>query len=544
MAPDSAGRATGLHRRTLLTALAGLPASALAGRAAASSARAGTGSDVGPMVPPALEPTATLDVKGLSEAVVDDAGETVYCAVRDGFAVVDVSDPANPTLLAEERELSHSGNGPMQRIYDVKYADDRLIVAGPNAGSNDDLVGFFVYDVSDPASPERVAFQGTRHGIHNCFVDGNMVYLTGGNLPGSPTMIYDISNDEPEKVGDWSATQEDKVWDGVYTNYLSCHDVYVQDDILYVSYWDAGTWLVDVSDPANPTAVARLGGRDPEYLADLDRGFTSELVELPGNSHYSQPNDDGSAVFVGKEAWDREDTGDHDGGPGGIELWSMGEEPTRESIIQSPAGPDSGATSHNFGVRDGRLYASWYAGGVAVYDVTDRAAPQVLGAWSDPETTSFWTAKPIHEGFVGAVHMDPSNDREEKRVGEGGALYVFPEPESGSDPAPLMEPLLEPATAWTQPPDSGGSGGGDGDGGSDSDGGGSDGGGGDGGGSDGGGTTAATGGDETTTTTASSADSQSDGNDESAIPGFGVGAAVTAVGATLGLARLLGEEEN
>ncbi|WP_267641488.1 LVIVD repeat-containing protein [Haloarchaeobius amylolyticus] len=506
-----------LDRRTLLTGVVGTAATAIAGNPAAASPAASTRS--GPTDPPTLEPTATLDLPGLAEAVTDEAGETVFCAVRDGFAIVDVSDPANPELLAEERDLTHEDAGPMQRIYDVKYDDDRLVVAGPNAGGSDDLVGFFLYDVSDPATPERLAFQGTSHAIHNCHLDGDRVYLTGGTTPGSPAVIYDIAGDDPEKVGAWSATQEADIWTRVGSNYLSCHDLYARGDTLYVAYWDAGTWVVDVSDPATPTALARLGGLDPNYLAELDRGSIAEFIELPGNSHYVQPNADSDAVFVGKEAWDRPDT-DLDGGPGGIECWSMGEEPTRESIIQSPAGPDSNATSHNFGLRNDRLYASWYAGGVAVYDVSDRAAPQVLGAWRDDTAASFWTAKPLHEGFLGASHANPSNDQEARRTGEGAALYLFPEPESGGEPAPLMEPRPSPATKAT---------GEDGDG--DPGGGGTDQSGG-----SGAGTTVSAGGETTT-----GPDDSTDG--ESAVPGFGVGAAVTAVGASLGLARLFGRQQ-
>ena len=191
-----------VSRRTVLSGLAaapllGLPAGTdrtVAG-GSASSERAAT---------PWIEPAATLELDGVAEAVVDEDGETVYCSLRDGFGVVDASDPSAPELLYEERGMKHDGDGPMERIMDVKVSGDRLAVAGPNVGFGDKLSGVFLYDVSDPANPERVAFQPTDHGIHNCSLDGDRLYLTGSGLPNSPVVIYDVADDDPEKVAEWS----------------------------------------------------------------------------------------------------------------------------------------------------------------------------------------------------------------------------------------------------------------------------------------------------------------------------------------------------
>ncbi|MEF8757101.1 MAG: hypothetical protein V5A33_02580, partial [Halobacteriales archaeon] len=50
--------------------------------------------------PEPFEPLGTLEIDGLSEVVVDDTGTVAYGALRDGFVVVDVSDPTAPTELA------------------------------------------------------------------------------------------------------------------------------------------------------------------------------------------------------------------------------------------------------------------------------------------------------------------------------------------------------------------------------------------------------------------------------------------------------------
>jgi hypothetical protein len=532
--------ASSVRRRRLLAGLAALgttTAGAATARAASSSARDDTVTDrtdrtdrsdrtdgdaVG-----ALDPDGSLDLRGVGEAVVGDDGETVYCSVVDGYAVVDASDPADPTVLAEERELTHDGSDPMQSIMDVKVSGDRLLVSGPN-GFGEGLSGFFLYDVSDPATPERVAVHETRFGPHNSFIDGDFVYLTGSGRQ-SPTVIYDVAADDPEEVARWSAADADDAWADVGRNFRSTHDVYVQDDTLYVAYWDAGTWLVDVSDPTNPTATAHLGGHDPAYLQSIEsgQGLSPEFRELPGNSHYVQPNADASAVFVGKEAWDARAT-DRDGGPGGIECWDVsGSDPALRSVLRPPApdadageDPDAQWTSHNFGIDGDRLYTSWYGGGVRVYDVSDLANPLLLDAWRDPGTTSFWTAKPLASGFVAPSHADPRNTREERRRGEGARLFAFPDPDAATaEPAPTMA-----RREFPQPED-------DGDGGSDDR-------------TTASGTTRPTttaapttttgGGTDADTTTATTADGD-DG--ESPVPGFG---ALTALaGGGIALRRLL-----
>jgi hypothetical protein len=222
----------------------------------------------------------------------------------------------------------------------------------------------------------------------------------------------------------------------------------VQDDVMYAAYWDGGTWVVDVSDPTAPTAIAHLAGHDPAYLEAVD-WLSGEFDELPGNSHYVQPNADGTAAFVGKEATDVPRTL-HDGGPGGIECWDVraldvdGVSPTLSCVL-SPPEPrgnrtDHGWTAHNVGVDGDRLYTSWHGGGVRVYDVADLAAPTLLGEWRDPERTWFWTAKPLDSGFVATSYLQPQYSDRAQRLGEGARLYAFPEPSArDAVPAPTMD---------------------------------------------------------------------------------------------------------
>jgi len=381
-----------------------------------------------------------LNVNGIREVVVGDSSSFVYGALTDGFGVIDISDRANPKLIYEERNLTVQDSEPMDSIKDVKVNGDRLLVSGP-AGFNDGLSGFFLYDISTPAHPERVAFHSTSFSLHNSFIHDDHVYMTGSGLPREPVVIYNIENDDPEEVARWSVVDSNPEWKDVESLYATCHDVYVQDNRLYVAYWDAGTWVVDVSSPSDPRAIGRLGDHSLDYLQSLPKS-SSEFTELPGNSHYVQPSSDASFIFSGKEAWDLDST-EIDGGPGGIEIWNSTSSGFQLTTVLRPPRVSNeeydNTTAHNFGIRGNRLYTSWYNGGVRVYDIGTPSSPLLTGEWINPSKTSFWTAKPLKSGFVASSFMNPSNSRQERRNGEGAKLFVFPEPNEDTVPAHTMD---------------------------------------------------------------------------------------------------------
>jgi len=74
------------------------------------------------------------------------------------------------------------------------------------------------------------------------------------------------------------------------------HDVWVQENgsqmTAYLSYWDSGLVLLDITDPANPTFMGDSQYIDPDPLS----GKPPE-----GNSHVAVPNSNGSLVIMGDE---------------------------------------------------------------------------------------------------------------------------------------------------------------------------------------------------------------------------------------------------
>ncbi|NHN48206.1 hypothetical protein G9464_11415 [Halostella sp. JP-L12] len=425
-------------------------------------------------------PLGSAELPGAKELVVSDDGRTAYVALTDGYATVDLSTPSSPEPMAVERNLVPEGEtDPLRQIYDVKQDGDRLIVAGPANGTGRGTSGFFAVDVSDPSDPAVDGFYPTDFAIHNCFLRDGYAYLTGNDGRGNPVVVVDVES--RSEVARWSPLSRDEAWGKVPAGRRTLHDLYVQDDRAYLVYWDAGTWILDVSDPADPGYVTRFGDYSLEDL--LESSPRAAGMEPPGNAHYVQPSDDGSVVAVGGESWDVGDSGS--GGPSGIHLWDLSDpaSPERVSTIDpEPAatnsyGGDTWTTSHNFDFAGDRLYASWYNAGVKLYDVSDPANPEELAWWLRPDETSFWTAcRGVAGEFFVASSLGPSL-RETDQAG----VFTFPD-ESGeqADRPSLTEASSSGTTAATEtdattaaPEDGNGSdGGGGSDGDGDSDGGG------------------------------------------------------------------------
>lgn len=369
-------------------------------------------------------PVGRVEVDGATETVVTPDGATAFVAATDGYAVVDLSDPADPTVVAERRGLlADSENGPLGGIYDVKHAGDTLLVVGPANPGQSELAGALVVDVSDPANPRRRAFYETDYPIHNAYLDGDTAYLTANGGERRRLAIVDVA-DEPTKIGEWELTTYDDAWADVPPFPRVIHDVYVQDGVAYLAHWDAGTWLLDVNDPTAPTVISHIG-RDAETVAAAFESGADSYDALPGNAHYAAVDEAGDLLAVGSEAWATEEL--PEGGPGGIDLYDISTptDPQSLATIDPPPTPDatqegSWTTSHNFEFRDGVLYSSWYRGGVKRHDVSDPAEPTQLTWWADRPHAEFWTAR---VGVPGSTFVASSR----ATVDSPAALYVFPD---------------------------------------------------------------------------------------------------------------------
>ena len=397
-----------MRRRAVLRAGAGLAALLPTGRAGARSAAA-------------YAPLGHRAIPGAADCRVSADGEVVYLANGGGFVSVSVAD-LSVIGSAASIEADREG-GPLSGVADLALDGDRLLVPGPANHRPNRLAGFALFDVADPASPRQTAFYPTRFPIHNAALAGRHAYLTAGTR----LVVVDVAGDEPAEVGRWSLVDADPGWGDVHPAVRPLHDVRVDGDLGVLSFWDAGTWLLDLRDPADPAVVGRAGGQPMGSLADLEGDAVRRAaVELPGNHHSAALSADGSLLAVGAEAFDAV-AGDGEGGPGGIDLFDVSDPtaPAFLTAIDPPAMSDwtqAGAwtTAHDFAFDGDHLLSAWYQGGVRIHDVSDPAAPVELAWWRRPREVAFWTALPA----AGETFVAPATTLPGGSLFSG--LYRFP----------------------------------------------------------------------------------------------------------------------
>jgi hypothetical protein len=332
-----------------------------------------------------------------------------YTSDRQGLVTIGFSDPENPVPMGVAPAQGNTNN-------DVKVSGD--VATAANDG---DPAGVTFFDVSDPAAPEQQGFYGTPSGVHNHYIQDGYAYVCvsdseDASFSEARIDVVDYADPaNPEKFGEWRL--RDHYPEMALAGINPAHDVYVQDEVAYVPFWDAGTVAIDVSDPREPVAVAHFDALENADIAPRSTTeFYSRYIGAPGNDHYARPTPDGEYLFVGAETYPDPTGTAIPEKHGGVRIYDLSEVDLRSPIdteaqngapadptgpepvarIDAPEEPAFGALrcSHNFDFDPEReeFYCSWYQGGVRAYDVADPTAPEEVGSFVSPEGQPFWHA--------------------------------------------------------------------------------------------------------------------------------------------------------
>lgn len=246
---------------------------------------------------------------------------------RFGTRIVDIRDPENPVYVGNLPSM------PNTRVNDVKvtsidspwFSGDLLaatqepcFLARGDGGSRENKGGVVLYDVTDPANPvllKKAYVTGqtatsTNFGVHNTYFweHGGSTYL--GLVDDDNVRdfhILDVTRPtnpvEVAAVGwpDWLSEASDPQGASGLGSFAATfiHDIWVEEHdgrvIGYLSYWDAGLILLDLTDPANPVFLG-----DSDYDTEGPEGDTTGEE---GNSHVAvpAPAEDGRYVLMGDE---------------------------------------------------------------------------------------------------------------------------------------------------------------------------------------------------------------------------------------------------
>jgi hypothetical protein len=236
-----------------------------------------------------------------------------------GVKVVDVSNPGRPqflgTLAASEGSdyedvVVISANTPL-------FQGDLLAtgVQGRNAPR-----GVAFWDVTNPRQPQPLSFLDTSGGmsagggVHELFMfqrDNRIFALLA--VPGSEDrglggdfrIVEATDPRNPRQISDWGVRAKLGLDPGTVNQGDSpntyCHSAMANQDgtVAYLSYWDAGVIILDISDPANP-----------QYL-----GRTMYEPGEEGNAHSVWPVNNGQFLLVADEDFSAGGANVHIAGP-------------------------------------------------------------------------------------------------------------------------------------------------------------------------------------------------------------------------------------
>ena len=322
-----------------------------------------------------------------------------------GVRVIDVHDPASPSPIGSAAVYTGT---TAEHLAVVHYATQaftgNVLVAGIQrcrAGSGAPG-GLALWDVSDASNPKELGFFATgrgSRGVHEFTVqhqgDRWLAYLAVPNSEVSDgtgdLRILDVTDPRnPAQLTDWGAKRDAGLPVGsgaacapycrgsVPEAFL--HSVALSADgrTAYLSYWDLGVIILDVSEPTAPRWLGRY----------------AEPQAAEGNTHSVALAQDGELALVADETitppWGRLRLVDVHDPANAVQIGSF---ETANSAAETP-GDAYAYTIHNPLTDDrnpNHAYLAWYADGVRLIDVSDATQPVEFASWVPPHKGMIWS---------------------------------------------------------------------------------------------------------------------------------------------------------
>ncbi len=259
--------------------------------------------------------------------VDEDGKEYALVGLRNALAIVDISDPRNPT------EVTRVG-GASSTWRDIKTWGNYAFV------TNETGRGLQVINLTNiPTTGRATAFdwtpnisgEGVLSTCHNLYIDEfGIAYLTGCNLNGGGPLFVDVTSPgNPRYIGKAARRY--------------AHDIYVRDNLMYSS--DIYNGQISITDVSNKLSPTRLGSQTTPLR------FT----------HNAWLSDDGKTVYT---------TDERSNAP--VAAYDVSDPSNISKLYEfrSKRTEGSGVIPHNVHVRNDWLVISNYTDGVVIVDAT------------------------------------------------------------------------------------------------------------------------------------------------------------------------------
>jgi hypothetical protein len=303
-----------------------------------------------------------------------------------GVRVYDLAKPAHPrhvsTFADGASTLDIRGTWTektiVQHVATADFSGELAAVSFQNCQGTNAFRGFGLYDVTNPRAPRQLSLVRTDPGgSHEIWLQpkGRRAYVyTAIPLaelvrPGEPTSpgfrIFDVTDPRhPSEVGSWMAPQSMKGGKG--GTFVHSVRVNAAATRAYVSYWNVGTVILDISNPARPQFLGRTN--DPQ-----------------GSAHSTAVTPNGKLMIETHET-----TG------GRPSFWDISKptHPRLLGVFKAPSrlvdrARQAGASGFGLGVHDPKIlgkraYFSWYGLGVLVVDISNPHRPRFVAQFLPP----------------------------------------------------------------------------------------------------------------------------------------------------------------
>ncbi len=174
-----------------------------------------------------------------------------------GLHMIDIRDPVQPTFAGcfADAETGRRSTGYSHDAQCVNYHGPDTEHLGKEVCFGANETALSISDVSDKDSPVKLSnatypnygysHQGWLTEDHRFFYMNDELDELQGLTDGTRTMIWDVSDlDDPQLVKEH-----------VSENKASDHNLYIVDDLMYQSNYQAGLRVLDISDRENPVEV-------------------------------------------------------------------------------------------------------------------------------------------------------------------------------------------------------------------------------------------------------------------------------------------------